>query len=127
MQFGKLDLENKMSKSLPLLFSRKGHHVHSCTNNKNYCHVTYHMTCHMTHPAHLELVLLAVDNHSRDLLIQEDEDGSQGSGHNGKQCNPPVLALHAQGVDDPVAVGVGGLELAGYDELGGGQGHGEVH
>lgn len=51
----------------------------------------------------LQLVLLPVDNHSRDLLIHEYQDGDQQGGKSRGQVNPPGVS--SEGGHKPAPVG----------------------
>lgn len=61
-------------------------------------------------PAHLQLVLLAVEDDSRDLLVHENEDGDEDGGHCGCQADPPGVG--SEGEDNPTPGGVRGLQEA---------------
>ena len=53
--------------------------------------------------SHLELVLFAVHDDSRDLLIHEDEDGGQQRRQEREERDPPGV-LCRQGIEEPVSV-----------------------
>ena len=74
---------------------------HECENGRAY---TY-----------LELVLLAIDNHSGDLLIHEDQYGCQKSRKNGSE--PQVRGILCEWIDDPTTAQFGCLELSRYDQF----------
>lgn len=56
----------------------------------------------------LEFVLFPVDDHSRDLLIHEDEDGDKQSGERSSQVHPPGVASERR--NKPASQWIGGLE-----------------
>ena len=50
---------------------------------------------------HLQLVLLPVDDHGGDLLVEEDEDGGEEGGHAGGEDEPP--GRDVERVNEPAA------------------------
>ena len=58
----------------------------------------------------LELVLLAVDDDSADLLVHEDEDGDEEGGDEAGHVHPPRVL--PEGHDQPAAVRTCGLQHA---------------
>ena len=58
----------------------------------------------------LELVLLAVDDDSADLLVHEDEDGDEEGGDEAGHIHPPRVL--PEGHDQPAAVRTCGLQHA---------------
>lgn len=57
---------------------------------------------------YLQFILFPVDDDGSDLLVHEDEDGTQeGRNQSCQGCPPGVVAEWA---DQPLALGVGGLQ-----------------
>ena len=67
----------------------------------------FHLRVHFK--AHLQLVLLAVDDDGGDLLVHEDEDDGQQGRDGGRQGQPPGVAV-TPGVDHPATVVTCGLQ-----------------
>ena len=57
-----------------------------------------------------------VDNYSRDLLVEEDEDECQDGGQDGDNREPPVRDVTR--VHHPTTCRVGSLKLVGYVQFG---------
>lgn len=58
---------------------------------------------------HLQLVLLPVDDDRRDLLVHEDENGTEQRGDEGDDGGPPGIWPHW--VDNPATIVPGWLQV----------------